>query len=81
MGQRSKWTFFSKNAFRYLKAHEITNDWRNANQNNQVFAHIIENDHLPKDLQRLYSARWRWGQGILLHFGQGCKWVGAERKH
>ena len=52
---------FSKNAFRYLKAHEkmlsITNDWRNANQNNEVFTHIVENDHLPKDLQRLYSAQ------------------------
>ena len=45
---------FSKNAFRYLKAPEkmlsVTNDSRNANQTNEVFAHIIENDHLPKDL-------------------------------
>ena len=44
------------------KAHEkmfsITNDWKNANQNDdEVSAKITDSDHPPKDLQRLNSTQ------------------------
>ena len=84
MGQRSKWIFFQKMYPDRYKAHEkmlsVPNDLRNGNQNdNEVSAKITESEDPPKDLQRLNSARSR-GKGILLPWGQGCKWVSAAKK-
>ena len=58
MGQRSKSVFFERMYPDRYKAHEkmlhITNDWRNANQNdNEVSAKITESEYPPKGLQRL----------------------------
>ena len=39
-----------------------------------------QNDHPPKDLQRLNCCLGQGEQGILLHGGRGCKWVGTPTK-
>ena len=41
---------------------------------------LTQNDHPPKDLQRLNCCLGQGEQGILLHGGRGCKWVGTPTK-
>ena len=83
MDQRSKQIFFFQRMYPGgHKAHEkmlsITNDWKNANQNDdEVSTKITESDHPPKDLQRLNSA---WSLGKRNPSTLEARWVRPRRK-